>query len=147
MDAQALIQHAIEQNVVAAAQQVEDQIDQQLAALDKLDSEDIETLRQKRVLQLKLLAKKKQEWLSKGHGELTEVLFEKEFFKEMKGEERMICHFYRENWPCKVCCTFHCLHQGCISYGLKALNPWPAISVLSSCRSWTSISSFWLLPI
>lgn len=20
----------------------------------------------------------------------------------MKGEDRMICHFYRENWPCKV---------------------------------------------
>jgi hypothetical protein len=20
----------------------------------------------------------------------------------MKGEERMICHFYRDNWPCKV---------------------------------------------
>lgn len=101
MDAQ-IIQQAIEQSVVSAVQQVEDQLDQQLAALDKLDSEDIETLRQKRVLQMKLLAKKKQEWINKGHGEYAEVLGEKDFFKEMKGEERMICHFYRENWPCKV---------------------------------------------
>lgn len=30
------------------------------------------------------------------------MLSEKEFFSEMKGEARMICHFYRENWPCKV---------------------------------------------
>ena len=101
MDAQ-IIQQAIEQSVVAAAQQVEDQLDQQIAALDKLDSDDIETLRQKRVLQLKLLAAKKQEWINKGHGEYAEVLTEKDFFKEMKGEDRMICHFYRENWPCKV---------------------------------------------
>ena len=98
----AILQQAIEQSVVAAAQQVESQLDQQIADLDKLDSEDIETLRQKRVLQLKLLAKKKQEWLSRGHGEVSEILYEKDFFKEMKGEDRMICHFYRENWPCKV---------------------------------------------
>ena len=23
----------------------------------------------------------------------------------MKGTERMVCHFYRENWPCKVTCN------------------------------------------
>lgn len=25
-----------------------------------------------------------------------------EFFAEMKGEERMVCHFFRNNWPCKA---------------------------------------------
>jgi hypothetical protein len=43
-----------------------------------------------------------QEWVRRGHGEYREILGEREFFAEMKGEERMVCHFYRENWPCKV---------------------------------------------
>ncbi len=42
-----------------------------------------------------------QEWIRRGHGEYREV-DEKDFFKEMKGEERMVCHFFRNNWPCKV---------------------------------------------
>ena len=45
---------------------------------------------------------RREEWASKGHGEYREIPDEKAFFKEMKGEERMVCHFYRENWPCKV---------------------------------------------
>ena len=40
-----------------------------------------------------------------GHGEYREILSEKDFFAEMKGTERMICHFHRENWPCKVTCN------------------------------------------
>ena len=35
-------------------------------------------------------------------GQYEEIATEKDFFNTMKGEERMICHFYRENWPCKV---------------------------------------------
>ncbi len=35
------------------------------------------------------------------------MLSEKEFFAEMKGEERMVCHFYRDSWPCKVRCRDH----------------------------------------
>ena len=97
-----IIQQAIEQNVIAAAKQVEDQLDSQLHALENLDSDSLEDLRQKRLQQYKLFSRKKQEWLDKGHGQYNEVLSEKDFFGEMKGEERMICHFYRENWPCKV---------------------------------------------
>ena len=44
---------------------------------------------------------KRQEWLRRGHGEYRDV-DEKEFFAEMKKTERMVCHFYRNNWPCKV---------------------------------------------
>ena len=48
---------------------------------------------------------KKQEWLARGHGELREVS-EQEFFKEMKGVERMVCFFYRESIPCDA------MHKG-----------------------------------
>ena len=44
---------------------------------------------------------KKQEWLTKGHGELREIT-EKDFFAEMKGVDRMVCHFYRSSVPCQV---------------------------------------------
>ena len=97
------MQQAVEQNVLAAAKHVEEQLDDQLHALENLDSDDIDQLRQKRLLQLKVHNRKKQEWQDKGHGQYNEILGEKEFFKEIKGEDRLVCHFYRENWPCKVC--------------------------------------------
>lgn len=47
------------------------------------------------------MQQKKQEWLQRGHGEYSEIA-EPDFFKDMKGEERMVCHFYRDSMPCKV---------------------------------------------
>lgn len=97
-----LQQQIVEQHLLATAQKVEDQLDNEMHQLQKLDEDDMESLRQQRLQQMKKAAIKKQEWLRKGHGEYNEIASEKEFFAEMKGEERMICHFYRENWPCKV---------------------------------------------
>lgn len=54
------------------------------------------------VQQLKKQQDKKQQWLQKGHGEYQFLQDEKEFFAAMKGEEKMVCHFFRDNWPCKV---------------------------------------------
>lgn len=99
---QQLQQQIVEQHLLAAAQKVEDQLDNEMHQLQRLEEDDMESLRQQRLQQMKKAAVKKKEWLSKGHGEYNEIATEKEFFAEMKGEERMICHFYRENWPCKV---------------------------------------------
>lgn len=52
--------------------------------------------------QLKKQKEKKEQWKRQGHGEYHELQHEKEFFETMKGEESMVCHFYRNNWPCKV---------------------------------------------
>ena len=94
-----------------AVKNVEDQLDTTLQALDNLDPDDLEAMRQRRLDQMKRAAAKRQEWSRKGHGEYKEIFGEKGFFAEMKGEERMVCHFYRENWPCKVrqssCCSAH----------------------------------------
>jgi hypothetical protein len=54
------------------------------------------------VQQLKKQKDKKQEWLQKGHGEYHFLTNEKEFFAAMKGEEKMVCHFCRDSWPCKI---------------------------------------------
>ncbi len=45
---------------------------------------------------------KRKKFLAMGHGELRDLQDEKEFFAEMKGENMMVVHFYRNNWPCKV---------------------------------------------
>ena len=44
-----LVQHAIEGQLLSVAQRVEDQLDDQLHALDKLDADDIEALRERRL--------------------------------------------------------------------------------------------------
>lgn len=98
-------QAVVEQALLNVAKQVEQQIDAELHKLENLQDDDIEALRQRRIQELRRQQEKSREWLAKGHGEYREIPGEKEFFAEMKGEERMICHFYRENWPCKVRAT------------------------------------------
>ena len=51
---------------------------------------------------MKKQASKREQWLQRGHGNYLDIHSEKEFFATMKGEERMVCHFYRESFPCKV---------------------------------------------
>ncbi len=50
-------------------------------------------------LHLSSLHAKREEWAARGHGALGEVV-EREFFKEMKGEERAVVLFYRSSPPC-----------------------------------------------
>lgn len=92
----------VEQQVLQVAKALEEQIDNQLHQLDNLNDDDMERLRERRLQELKKQQEKTREWLARGHGEYRELNGEKEFFSEMKGEERLICHFYRDSWPCKV---------------------------------------------
>lgn len=84
------------------AKAVEDKIDEEIAALDRLDLDDIEVLRERRLQQMKKMAEKRSRWKTLGHGEYSEIMSEKDFFPAVKASERVVCHFYRENWPCKV---------------------------------------------
>ena len=96
------MQQALQDHLLNAAKAVEDQLDSQLHAMDNMDEDNIEQMRQRRIDQMKLQAQRRQQWAARGHGEYREVLSEKEFFSEMKGEARLVCHFFRNNWPCKV---------------------------------------------
>jgi hypothetical protein len=102
MGMEGVLQQALEQHLVSAAKQVEDQLDNEIHRLEKLDGDDLERFRERRVEQMRQQAARRRAWLDRGHGEYTELTSEKQFFAEMKGEERMVCHFYRENWPCKA---------------------------------------------
>ncbi|KAL6494666.1 hypothetical protein OROGR_031466 [Orobanche gracilis] len=96
------VQEILEKQVLTVVKAVEDKIDDELAALDRIDSDDLEVLRERRLQQMKKVAEKKSRWVALGHGEYSEIPNEKEFFSVVKASERVVCHFYRENWPCKV---------------------------------------------
>ncbi|CAH1423922.1 unnamed protein product [Lactuca virosa] len=96
------VQEIIEQQVLSVAKAVEDKIDDEIAALEKLDLDDIEVLRDRRLQQMKKMAEKRSRWISLGHGDYSEIFSEKDFFSIVKASDRVVCHFYRENWPCKV---------------------------------------------
>lgn len=55
--------HMLENQLFAAAQVIEQQLDQEFDRLDNLDSEDLKALREKRIQEMKKLNNKKQEWL------------------------------------------------------------------------------------
>ncbi|AQK52147.1 Thioredoxin domain-containing protein 9 [Zea mays] len=96
-----VVSQILEKQVLSAAKAVEDKLDEEIAALDRLDPDDIEALRERRIQQMRRAAERRAKWRALGHGEYTEVP-EKEFFSIAKASERLVCHFYRDNWPCKV---------------------------------------------
>ncbi|OEL34951.1 Thioredoxin domain-containing protein 9-like protein [Dichanthelium oligosanthes] len=96
-----VVSQILEKQVLSAAKAVEDKLDEEIAALDRLDPDDIEALRERRIQQMRRAAERRAKWHTLGHGEYAE-LPEKEFFSAAKASERLVCHFYRDNWPCKV---------------------------------------------
>lgn len=88
--------------MLTVAKAVEEKLDEEIAALDRVDDDDLEALRERRLQQMKKMAEKRSRWISLGHGEYTEIPSEKDFFSAVKASDRVVCHFYRENWPCKV---------------------------------------------
>lgn len=96
------VQKIVEQQLLTVAKAVEDKIDDEIAAMEKLDVDDLEALRERRLQQMKKMAEKRRSWIALGHGEYSEIPNEKEFFAVVKASDRVVCNFYRESWPCKV---------------------------------------------
>lgn len=96
------VQEIVAKQLLTVAKAVEDKIDDEIAALEKLDLDDLELLRERRLQQMKKMAEKHSRWIALGHGEYSDIMVEKDFFSVAKASDRVVCHFYRENWPCKV---------------------------------------------
>jgi len=89
--------------LMKAAQIVEDQLDAEIDRLEKMDEDELEILRQKRMAGMKKQQAKKQEWISNGHGSYEEIPEEKEFFNVTKKSENVVCHFYKDDsFRCKI---------------------------------------------
>ncbi|OIW09837.1 hypothetical protein TanjilG_20544 [Lupinus angustifolius] len=71
--------------------------------LDELmDDPELEKLHADRIAALKKEAEKREAWKKKGHGEYREVT-EGDFLGEVTGSEKVICHFYHnEFYRCKI---------------------------------------------
>lgn len=82
---------------------MEDQVDSELEKLDRMTTDEMEDLRERRLDQLKKYEQQKREWLQKGHGQYNEVPGDKEFFAETRDSPRLVCHFYRDStFRCKI---------------------------------------------
>lgn len=95
--------HMIQQSIVNAASELENQLDSELNTLDAMTGNELQALRNQRLNEMKNLAKKKQEWLNNGHGGYEELSGEKEFFEVSKKSANIIAHFYRDATErCKI---------------------------------------------
>ncbi|XP_006608713.1 thioredoxin domain-containing protein 9 [Apis laboriosa] len=93
----------LQKKIIEATHCVEKQLDAEIEKLDNLDISDFEKLREQRFKKLKLLQQQKQNWLSLGHGEYSELYDEKEFFEISKKSENIVCLFYKDDSPrCKI---------------------------------------------
>lgn len=93
----------IQQSLVNAASELENQLDGELNALDAMTGSELQALRNQRLNEMKNLAKKKQEWLNNGHGAYEELSGEKEFFEVSKKSANIVAHFYRDATErCKI---------------------------------------------
>merc|ERR1712086_1163662 len=87
----------IEGMVMGQAKAQEEQLDQQLKQMEEMTEDDFDSLREKRRLALIKQHEQKQVWKNMGHGEVTELRDQPDFFKAMNGKsENVIVLFYTD---------------------------------------------------
>ena len=97
------MEQAVQQQMLEATKIIEQQVDSELERLDRMDADELDLLRSRRLDAMKIEQQKKQDWLAIGHGQYTEIPGEKEFFDECKKSKNVVCHFYRDStFRCKI---------------------------------------------
>ncbi|CAD5218470.1 unnamed protein product [Bursaphelenchus okinawaensis] len=81
-------------HLLNAAKVVEQKLDAELDRLENLGDDEMEEIRRKRMAEMKKAQDKKAELVGSGHGKLTELANEREFFDARKKTSKMICYFY-----------------------------------------------------
>ena len=99
MDMEAMIQAQMEHHMLNVAQTVEAELDAKIKQMDDMDEDDLERIRERRMMQMRKINDQKAVWRQMGHGEYTEISNEKEFFEAAKKSENLVCHFYRTATP------------------------------------------------
>ena len=62
------MENILEQQLMAAANVVEQQLDNEIDRLEKLDKDELEVLREKRIAAMKRSEDQKRAWIANGHG-------------------------------------------------------------------------------
>ena len=92
----------IASGVVAAAADVEAELDNEIERLDALEVDDLVELRRKRLEQMKDDSRRRSAALAAGHGEYM-MIEEKDFFKVTKESNLIVAHFWRPStWRCEI---------------------------------------------
>jgi len=93
------MENQIAKQVEAATRQIEEQLDSELDRLTNLEIDDLSTLRQKRMQEMKKRAQQVSEWKQNGHGEYSAIPDQKTFFDVTKKSNCVVVHFYRNCTP------------------------------------------------
>mmetsp|Transcript_84550 Transcript_84550/g.205057 ORF Transcript_84550/g.205057 Transcript_84550/m.205057 type:complete len:191 (+) Transcript_84550:56-628(+) len=92
----ATMQAVMGQAVLDSLHAAEEKLDEEIDALDKkIDEDDIEAIRRKRIEQLRKKRELEMGWAAKGHGQYRELVDQKAFFDDVKKSKRCVVHFYR----------------------------------------------------
>lgn len=89
-------------------------VDKELAALEGMDEDDFEKLREVRKRKMIAAQKKTQKNVLNGHGRYMELSDQKEFFDACKASEQVVIHFYR---PSTLRCQIVDRHLGELAQG------------------------------
>jgi len=98
--AKSKVESAREMQAGVLASTVEQMVDKQLEEAEEME-QDYETIRKKRIEQMRKQQQARDEGRRNGHGSLKEVTDQKEFFQHVKESSLCVCHFYRST-------TKHC---------------------------------------
>ncbi|CAK8683525.1 thioredoxin domain-containing protein 9-like [Clavelina lepadiformis] len=97
------MENMLENQLMQAAQVVEQQLDAEINRLDNMDEDELEKIRERRVQAMKKAQVQNQEWASNGHGIYSELSSEKDFFDICKQSKNVVCHFYKNTtFRCKI---------------------------------------------
>ncbi|XP_064404730.1 thioredoxin domain-containing protein 9-like [Halichondria panicea] len=103
MATQEILQAAVEQRLLQATKVIENQLDNEIDRMDKMDADDLDKLREQRLQQMKKARSQKEQWMTQGHGQYTEITEEKEFFDICKKSNKVVCHYFRDStFRCKI---------------------------------------------
>lgn len=99
---QKTVADAIAEMAVDVAREKETELDNELARLDAMKTDDLEELRRQRLEKMKSTHVDRKKKLAIGHGEY-QMIEEKGFFDVTKQSEYIVVHFWREStWRCEV---------------------------------------------
>lgn len=99
----AMVQNMISQQIQKTAEVMEQQLDDEIAKLDRMDDDDLERMRRERLQGMKKMQEQKRNWLAQGHGKYEELPGEESFFKVGKASKNVVVHFYKDDtFRCKI---------------------------------------------
>lgn len=94
---------SVEAGILQQAEKEERKLDEKLRAMEDMDEDDFEALKERRRQALQKQVRQEQDWKQLGHGVYTELTDTKEFFNAAKRSPKMVVHFFRGVTPrCQI---------------------------------------------